>query len=134
MLVAWHTTAANDYITLRFNGDAGANYFSVYARGKDAGVTSNTNNGSNEIFADSSITSSSTSPGLFNINIMDYSATDKHKTALSRLNVVSGSSQPGVSMASHRWANTSAITSILVKPYSGNFTSGSTFALFGIAS
>ena len=60
---------------------------------------------------------------------MDYSATDKHKTMLSR----GGSSSFGVGMNAGRWANTSAVTSVLVIGQSGlDFAAGSTFYLYGI--
>jgi hypothetical protein len=40
----------------------------------------------------------------------------------------------GVAMSAARWANTSAITTILLYPDANQFSSGSTFALYGIAS
>jgi hypothetical protein len=61
--------------------------------------------------------------------IMDYSATDKHKTILNR----SGSSFDPVSAYASRWASTSAITSLVYLPnQGGNFSAGSTFDLYGI--
>lgn len=66
------------------------------------------------------------------INVMDYSATDKHKTVLVRSNT------PGdqTHAAAGRWADTSAITSVTIDLYAStdNFISGSTFALYGIVS
>ena len=64
------------------------------------------------------------------INLMDYSATDKHKTMLLR---TSDSSQ-AVSAEAARWASTSAITSIACFALGTTFAIGSTFALYGIAS
>jgi hypothetical protein len=64
-------------------------------------------------------------------NFMDYSATDKHKTVLSRSNNSNGA----VFAWASRWANNSAITSMILDTTSANsFTSGSNFALYGIAS
>jgi hypothetical protein len=63
-------------------------------------------------------------------NLLDYSATDKHKAALSRTNIVSLYT---VAYAT-RWASTSAVTSITFFPDSGNFAANSTFALYAIAS
>jgi hypothetical protein len=60
---------------------------------------------------------------------MDYSATDKHKTFLSRSNNAAN----GVSAVAGRWANTAAITSIAITT-GANFSSGSTLSLYGIAS
>lgn len=63
------------------------------------------------------------------LQIMDYSATDKHKTMLIRSN------RPSEATLAYacRWASTSAVTSVQVYPNSGNWTSGGTFALYGIA-
>jgi hypothetical protein len=61
--------------------------------------------------------------------IMDYSATDKHKTLLSRKNT----SSVVVNAQAGRWANTAAITSIVCTVDSGaTFSSGSTFSLYGV--
>jgi len=70
-----------------------------------------------------------TSLGTHIINVMDYSATDKHKTVLMRGN------RPGVSfvgMYAGRWASTDAINQINLSRSGYNWTSGTTFALYGI--
>jgi hypothetical protein len=63
--------------------------------------------------------------------VMDYSATDKHKTSLSR----GGPANALTLGQASRWANTAAITTAKIKT-SGAFTfqTGTTFALYGIAS
>jgi hypothetical protein len=61
------------------------------------------------------------------LQIMDYSATDKHKSALTR---TTHTSQSVVEALASRWANTAAITSLAVS--GGTFNVGSTFALYGI--
>ena len=61
---------------------------------------------------------------------MDYSATDKHKTILTRTAV----GLDFVEMNANRWGNTAAITSIQFIANDQNFNAGSTFALYGIAS
>jgi hypothetical protein len=68
---------------------------------------------------------------LFNAkaSLMDFSATDKHKTALVRVDEVS----EGTSAIAYRWGSTSAITSLLVTTGGADtFSTGSTFALYGI--
>lgn len=64
------------------------------------------------------------------INVLDYSATDKHKTSLIRANRPSGA----VDANAVRWASTSAVTSVVFDMYSSTFTAGSTFYLYGVAS
>ena len=64
------------------------------------------------------------------VQIMDYSATDKHKTALTRTN---NPAQPLVEALVCRWADTSAVTEIDVFPTAGNLASGTTISLYGVA-
>jgi hypothetical protein len=61
---------------------------------------------------------------------MDYAATDKHKTVLTRNNV----SGTGVEAQAARWANTAAITSVTVITSSGaGFATGTVISLYGVA-
>jgi hypothetical protein len=62
-------------------------------------------------------------------HIMDYSATDKHKTTLARAR-----STNATEALVSRWPSTNAITSISVFYSSNTLASGSTFALYGIVS
>jgi hypothetical protein len=67
--------------------------------------------------------------GVVIINVMDYSATDKHKTILAR--DAGGNAAQAGAIAS-RWANSAAVTSATVVNTGGNFNSGSTFSLYGV--
>lgn len=65
------------------------------------------------------------------MHIMDYSATDKHKTLLWRDNVTGSAVRANVG----RWASTAAVTSVKIARTAGQtIQTGSTFALYGIAS
>lgn len=65
------------------------------------------------------------------IQIMDYSATDKHKTTLSRTNVAANFPAAYAS----RYASTSAITSVGFSINGGhNFNTGATFSVYGVIS
>ena len=121
--------SAQTEMFVRLNGDTGNNYNTIRMQGNGSitgsGSTTNANgarlNGNGDIMTDFSFSSI--------IHVMDYSATDKHKTGLSRTN-----SSNGVDACAFRWANTNAVTSVTVYPATGNFESGSTFALYGIVS
>ena len=66
---------------------------------------------------------------MHRVQIMDYSATDKHKTYLARFD----RADYGTIAIAGRWTSTSAITSIQVVPESfRSFASGGTFNLYGI--
>jgi hypothetical protein len=124
VIVVDGTDAAFTNVVLRFNGDSGSNYSNVLMR---PGVPPAT---ASEAFTDNLgyVGQLGTSRGNTIIQIMDYSATDKHKTALGRGNVASTSLGAFVT----RWANTSAITSVLVQ--GSTFQTGTTVNLYGIAS
>ena len=126
------TTFSN--IGLQFNSDTGSNYnwLDMYGDGSSAvsqvqsnvtGILAGYMSSQNNIF----------SAHIF--QIMDYSATDKHKTVLVRSNL--GTRSPNTTQLAQatagRWANTSAITSIRLSGGT-SFKAGSTFALYGIQS
>jgi len=117
------STGGPSGIEFYFNADeTAANYSYVWAYGDSGGAASTS--GTNQFFVGSSGQSTSI------LQIMDYSATDKHKTTLTRSN----SAATEVDMLASRWANTAAITSIVFKDSSAgfNFASGCTFSLYGV--
>lgn len=80
-------------------------------------------------FANNYILWFNTSGILVTMDILDYSATDKHKTVLTRGN----NSVRAVNAVVNRWPSTAAITSIRLNGNATNFTAGSTFALYGLS-
>ena len=133
MLVLSGGYTSSYFPQLRFNGDAGNNYTWVLAgtSGASTQVLSSSNPYDPNLDGlllgwEISGTSSSVS---FVIEIMDYKATDKHKTALTRANKDSTS----LVMNAGRWANTAAITSVEFNTNgTGTFNTGSTFCLYGV--
>lgn len=125
-------SATSDGGFVRANSDSGANYARVgmYGNGSSTGSFTGTETG---FYL--SVTGNNATSGVFDMNvlqIMDYSATDKHKTALLR---ESENQITTVLAEAQRWANTAAITSLTIVPQVGpNLAAGSTFALYGIAS
>ena len=114
-------------VSIRANGDAGNNYSTQFMGGESTTTVA---------FTQASVSrgqigwSDSTNSGLCVAQFFDYSATNKHKTILSR----NGNADQSRAYAqSIRWANTAAITSIQVLNIGTPlFTAGSTFALYGI--
>ena len=129
VLVITGTQAVDSGIVdMRINADSGANYNRVYMEGNGSTASS--------VTATSSFLRASGNSNHFNqtrssiiYNIMDYSATDKHKTVLQRTDVADSLT----SMAAMRWASTSAVTNISLFLNTGTYASGSSFALYGIA-
>lgn len=130
-LIMTAATSANSNNIMRVNGDSASNYTQVYAGGNGSSTTSGTIGTSTFMGTDSSAFTT-TVVGQTNhiIDIMDYAASDKHKSILFRCNRAGGH----VEMMAGRWASTSAISSITVQPYTGGYTwsTGSTFTLYGI--
>lgn len=111
-------------IRIRFNGDSGANYSRVVMLG-----TGSADNSYNDSGQTAMVVGYSPFERYWGrTQLMDYSATDKYKTALVRTDNVT---EQTVAMA-NRWSDTSAITSIFIYAGIYDYTVGSTFALYGI--
>lgn len=113
---------------IRFNSDSGSNYSSVYVYGLGYGSgtsgVATTNYGYVDVLG-----TDTTIPSLFTVDIMDYSATDKHKSAISR----GSNPTAGVQMSAIRWASTAAITTVTLSTGSGNYAAGTTMTLYGVS-
>jgi len=127
VVVAGKTSGNADY-GIRLNGDSGANYSFVYMGGNGSSPASGAATGQTQIVLDAYFWRSSEQSNCI-VQIMDYSATDKHKTVLSRNNVAGG----GVDAFANRWANTAAVTSVTVRTVSNAFDPGTTISLYGVA-
>ena len=121
----WAGSASANYLKIRFNGDTGNNYTGVFAFGASNGTGSFTSSTSS---VDVGITRTGLGPML--LQVQDYSATNKHKTLLSRYGL---SDQSELGMIAGRWANTSAVTSMTLFLSSGTISVGSTFSIYGVA-
>lgn len=108
----------------RFNGDSGTNYSFVLMDGDGSTAASVAASGQNLL----SMGTNSTADNVQIVNVMDYSATNKHKTVLTRANGASSS----VTAFANRWASTAAITTFLIFPEANSFAAGSSFALYGV--
>lgn len=110
-------------ISIAPNGDT-ANLTSVYMRGNGSTAVSSTQT------TGALNTVSSTAAASIKIDLMDYSATDKHKSMLTRFDNSSAESLARIT----RWASTSAITSITISHSATNgFGIGTSFALYGVS-
>jgi hypothetical protein len=126
------TTASPGASSFRmtFNSDSGANYSYLDMSGDGSSASSSSTAGDNFIRFDGIVQNNDTQKTMAVVQIMDYSATDKHKTVLSRAN----KSNNRLSAVAGRWASTSAINSITFATGSNNYASGGTFYLYGIVS
>jgi hypothetical protein len=123
-------SATSDAVFVRANSDSGSNYTRVGMFGNGSTTGSFTGTESGYYLA---VTGNTATSGVFDMNIlqiMDYSAADKHKTALLR---ESENQITTVLAEAQRWANTNAITTLTVVPQTGpNLAAGSTLSLYGV--
>lgn len=129
MLVCSFTTGSSTYGQMRINSDTGSNYYMIDMSGATTyGVTTNSYTDT-RFWSQITSADASTSNRVWQINILDYVATDKHKPVLFRY---SGGTDWSNAMAG-RYASTSAITSVQFYLASGTFNTGSSFALYGVS-
>jgi hypothetical protein len=116
----------NGSALVRFNSDSGANYSRVRMLGDGSSAFSSASSGDTSFDG----INTSTARIFAQLQVMDYSASDKHKAMLCR----TGRADAEVIALAARWANTSAITSMSITQNGGNFNSGSSFYLYAIVS
>tara|TARA_R110000787_G_scaffold180271_1_gene292384 strand:+ start:518 stop:1030 length:513 start_codon:yes stop_codon:yes gene_type:complete len=136
LVLAWEGLLAggtNQINTLlSFNGDS-SNYSTVYMYGNGSSAASASSTAQQRLAWGSIYTSASTDSAQGTAQIMDYSATDKHKTTLMRANVI-GTNGIGALASASRWASTAAITSITVSSTVDAFAAGATLFLYQLVS
>lgn len=125
ILISEGTATGTTGFRIQYNNDTTtANYSAIYAGGNGSSTFSSPVTNAAGVFIMT----------IFNrfsqiTFIQDYSATDKHKSSLSRSNVP----QNELLMSAGRWANTAAITSVKILTDSGqSLSSGTTLALYGV--
>jgi hypothetical protein len=114
---------------MTINNDTAANYNYVSMQGDGASATSSSASGTTFIPFTFNSRVQTTYDWQSVVEVLDYSATDKHKTGILR----PGNSANGVEAIGSRWASTSAVTSIQIYFFSGTWAAGSTFALYGVS-
>jgi hypothetical protein len=126
------TTSYNTLI--RYNSDSGNNYASHYLEGTGSTVGAGVAYGNPPVSygAIGEARGGTTYPDAFVCDILDYTNTNKYKTARS----ISGYDANGsglIALRSSLWMSTSAVTSITITNDAAvNFTQYSSFALYGI--
>jgi hypothetical protein len=122
ILIVGGSASAGQNIRGIFNGDTTAtNYFRVTAYGEGSGSgTSGAANNNQFLYIQSG-------QSTMIAHVMDYSATDKHKSVLVRT-----SNSALAEMTAARWANTAAINSFTIQTTTGSFSVGSVFSLYGV--
>jgi hypothetical protein len=124
-------------VLLRFNSDSGSNYAFHYMTGNGSVASSNGSATQTSIKLDNASTNNGETSGNMTVGIIDihdYASTTKYKTAREfQGNDNNGNSSSICRLYSGLWMSTSAISTItLTLNLANNFTTASTFALYGI--
>jgi hypothetical protein len=122
---------SGNQLSMQFNSDTGSNY--SYHRLQGAGVSAAATGAASqtEIPFIGYAAGTTSIYGVGIIDIHDYASTSKYKTSRSFIGYdINGGGL--VLLGSGLWMSTSAISSISITSSGGNFTTASTFALYGI--
>jgi len=128
-IVLQGSSTDNTDALLRLNGDTGTTY--RYQRFGGNGTAYSSVAGSSQTSARMTDLSafSSTTTGQLNISILDYSATDKVKTIISKGDNAGVATEGFI----NRWTGTAAVTSVTILVSTATtFTVGTTATLYGI--
>ena len=112
VLVMSVEAVSGNSLTYRLNSDTGTNYSWVQMAAGGGGLLSNAGSGLTTLDLSPNTLTDSTNYDLCTVNILDYTATDKHKTAITRYTPASTSNN--VNELTQRWASTAAVTSIAI--------------------
>lgn len=120
---------ATGSLAIILNNDGSSSYSLVSMAGNGSSTLSNSSSFTAALLFGQSAGINSGQAIVATANIMDYTATDKHKTVLCRGNAAGQLVEAGVS----RYASTSAITQITVLNVAANLAVGSTIGLYGVS-
>ncbi len=127
----WQNSSTSSAGRLQINGDTGANYNGVWMTGTGSSAASGSESGQTSArIAGANVGPDNAYTNTVTLQIIDYAATDKQKTILSKF----GSGNREVQMTASRWASTAAVNSIKFFDVLGQtFQAGATFNLYGVA-
>lgn len=118
------TTSANGNALIQFNSDSGANYSSTTVRGDGSSASSVRT-------SDARLTTLGIGTGTFTItsNIQSYANANVYKTWIARY----GDAAQVVGAVVGLWRSTTAISTVTATFSGGNYATGTSFRLWGIA-
>jgi hypothetical protein len=125
---------SNVQLAMRFNSDTASNYSTHNALGIGSGSGSTTGTANTnyiEVGQMAGATLTTSSYGVTIVDILDYQNTNKFKASRS-LSGFDGNGSGQVLLSSGAWRSTSAVTTISLIAGAGNWTTPSSFALYGI--
>ena len=123
--------ATSGSVFVQANGDTGSNYAVHRLNGSGSTVAAQASTSTGYPALNAAVNLSATYPSSLIIDIHDYASTTKNKTMRAIYGLDTNSSVGEIDLTSVLWMSTSAINRLDV--FAGtNFTSTSTFALYGM--
>jgi hypothetical protein len=127
------STPRNAFV--RLNSDTGANYAYHNLYGSAGTVGAQGAASQTEMYLFSSYPGTGTTAGIMGfglIDLLDYGSTTKNKTMRAHHGYDDNTTGAYINISSGLWMSTSAVTSISIVMATGNWTTNSSFALYGI--
>jgi hypothetical protein len=132
------TGSIAEQIRIQLNGDTGTNYANHQLRGDGSAASATGAITRSYIHSTDTNATSATSPtnmanifGAIIIDLVDYASTTKNKTVRYIAGLEANYPNLAINLGSGLWLNTAAVTSVTLLA-ANNFTSTTTFALYGI--
>jgi hypothetical protein len=122
-------------LSVRFNGDASSAYSDTFIQANSSsGITSGKESNVSTSFVGNIPAASATSAayGVIILDIFNYSSPNMYKTYNSKTGAILDGSTQDFETNTGLWRSTNSITSITLYDVYGNFTSATTFSLYGI--
>lgn len=125
--------AGGEDLSVRFNGDTGANYSRHRLTGSGTAAAAAGNASVNQITTLGSAGMPTTADiyAVTIIDVLDYANTNKYKTA-RMLSGQDSNGSGGIDFTSGAWFNTAAVNSLTIYALSSNFPTAASFALYGV--
>jgi len=127
------SNAGSNDIIYQFNGDTGANYVRHYIYGNgDGAVAGASLSDSGGSIAYAPLTANTNIFGAAIFDVLDYTNTSKNTTTRSFTGFDAANGTALIVLYSGLWLNTAAVSSIVMRPVSGNFNQYTQAALYGV--
>jgi hypothetical protein len=123
-------------LSLRFNSDSGGNYANHYLEGTGSAASASGSTTQTAILMNNSVYGASVASDILGVGVLDihdYASTTKYKVVRFFTGLDNNNTSYGrVNLQSGLWLSTTAINSISFLTSTGNFTTQTQFALYGI--
>jgi hypothetical protein len=129
ILIISSLSASGGNTHMRFNADSSNLYSETRLFGNGTSATASRDQNTSLHYVSENNTNSTT-PSTGIVHIMNYASTSVFKYSIGR----GGNTASQLNAKTYSYRSTNAITSITLTQDTGNFTSGSTFTLYGVKS